>query len=72
MKEFRRKDHHSTGHHVDRADQLPVLFRALMAAVATVATPIGVRLAGRIREDVLRRLFALFLFVAAGAVAFAR
>jgi len=49
---------------------LPVF--ALMAAVATVATPIGVRLAGRIREDVLRRLFALFLFVAAGAVAFAR
>lgn len=49
---------------------LPVF--VVMAVVATVTTPIGVRLAGRIREELLRRLFALFLLAAAAAVAFAR
>ena len=44
---------------------------AVMATVATIVTPIGVRLAGRIREDLLRRCFAVFLLVAAAAVAFA-
>ena len=45
---------------------------AVMAVVATIATPIGVRLAGLVREDVLRRLFALFLLAAAGAIAVTR
>jgi uncharacterized protein len=45
---------------------------AVMATVATIATPIGVRLAGRVREDVLRCMFALFLLAAAGAIALTR
>lgn len=49
---------------------LPVF--AVMATVSTITTPLGVRLAGRIREDALRRLFALFLLAAAAAVAFTR
>lgn len=49
---------------------LPVF--ALMATVSTITTPIGVRLAGRIPEEPLRRLFAVFLLVAAAAVALAR
>jgi len=44
---------------------------AVMATVATIVTPLGVRLAGRIREDLLRRCFAVFLLVAAAAVALA-
>lgn len=38
---------------------------AVMAITAVVATPLGVRLAGRVNEQVLRRLFAVFLLLAA-------
>jgi uncharacterized membrane protein YfcA len=45
---------------------------AVMATVAIIATPVGVRLAGLVRENVLRRLFALFLLAAALAVVLTR
>lgn len=45
---------------------------AVMATVAIIATPAGVRLAGLVSELVLRRLFAIFLLAAAVAVAFTR
>jgi uncharacterized membrane protein YfcA len=45
---------------------------AVMATVAAITTPIGVRLAGRVREPVLKRCFALLLLAASVLVAFAR
>jgi len=44
---------------------------AVMAVVATITTPIGVKLAGLISENLLRRLFATLLLVAAAAIVFA-
>src|SRR5690606_16818374 len=41
---------------------------AVMATTAWIATPLGVRLAGRISERALRRSFALFLIAAAVAI----
>lgn len=40
----------------------------VLAATAAVATPQGVRLAGKISERALRRSFAAFLFAAAAAI----
>lgn len=45
---------------------------AVMATTALIITPIGVRLASRLNEQVLRRLFAVFLLVAAAAIALAK
>jgi len=41
----------------------------IMAVVASLCTPLGVRLAGHINERILRRVFAVFLLVAAAAIA---
>jgi len=41
---------------------------AIMAISAAIATPQGVRLAGKVSERVLRRVFAAFLLVAAVAI----
>lgn len=41
---------------------------AVMAITATITTPMGVRLAGFVNEHTLKRLFAVFLLVAAVAI----
>lgn len=41
---------------------------AIMAVAAAIATPLGVVLAGHVREQILRRVFAVFLLVAAIAL----
>jgi hypothetical protein len=61
------------------ADELPggsvgfVFFPAfaVMATTALIVTPIGVTLASRFNEQILRRLFAVFLLAAAATVAIA-
>ena len=45
---------------------------AVMAVTALIATPIGVSLARSIDERSLKRLFAVFLLIAAGAIALAK
>ena len=40
----------------------------IMAVTASLFTPLGVRLASYINEQVLRRFFAVFLLVAAAAI----
>jgi uncharacterized membrane protein YfcA len=43
----------------------------VMATTALIVTPVGVRLASRLNEQLLRRLFAVFLIAAAAAIALA-
>jgi uncharacterized membrane protein YfcA len=45
---------------------------AVMAVTASIATPIGVRLARFVDERSLKRLFAAFLLIAAGVIAFTK
>ena len=44
----------------------------VMATTALIVTPMGVRLASRLNEQMLRRLFAVFLIVASAAIALAK
>lgn len=43
---------------------------AIMAITASITTPVGVKLAALVDERMLRRVFGIFLFVAAAAIAF--